>query len=138
MPEPGSFWACWRLPGRHPSPRVGCGGQVAQLLRGGSWFNEPPQLLLGLPEQQPPRQPHGTIGLAEARQAGLRLYDGLMPQNVPCLNAEVDKMSPAAVVKASRAPGGPGELPPEAPTDPYVTLSRHTAPVTHNIAAINK
>jgi hypothetical protein len=26
-------------------------------------------------------------------------------------------------------PGGPGELPPEAPTDPYVTLSRHTAPV---------
>lgn len=28
-----------------------------------------------------------------------------------------------------RMPGGPGELPPEAPTDPYVTLSRHTAPV---------
>jgi predicted nucleotidyltransferase len=25
--------------------------------------------------------------------------------------------------------GGPGELPPEAPTDPYVTLSRHPAPV---------
>jgi hypothetical protein len=25
--------------------------------------------------------------------------------------------------------GWPGELPPEAPTDPYVTLSRHTDPV---------
>ena len=29
----------------------------------------------------------------------------------------------------SSTPGSPGELPPEAPTDPYVTLSRHTAPV---------
>jgi len=28
-----------------------------------------------------------------------------------------------------RMPASPGELPPEAPTDPYVTLSRHTAPV---------
>jgi hypothetical protein len=26
-------------------------------------------------------------------------------------------------------PGSPGKLPPKAPTDPYVTLSRHTAPV---------
>jgi len=80
----------------------------------------------------------GRIGLAQARQAGVRFYDGLMvqlrsmgpglwadrwlfeqvpelrglqatvlqsqvQQNVPCLNAEVDKMSPADVVKASRA-----------------------------------
>jgi len=80
----------------------------------------------------------GRLGLAQARQAGLRFYDGLMVQlrstgpglwadrwlfeqvpelrglqaavlqsqvqgNVPCLNAEVDKMSPAEVVKASRA-----------------------------------
>ncbi len=80
----------------------------------------------------------GRLGLAQARQAGLRFYDGLMvqlrstgpglwadrwlfeqvpelrglqaavlqsqvQQNVPCLNAEVDKMSPADVVKASRA-----------------------------------
>jgi hypothetical protein len=80
----------------------------------------------------------GGIGLAQARQAGLRYYDGLMvqlrsmgpglwadrwlfeqlpelrglqatvlqsqvQQMVPCLNVEVDKMSPAAVVKASRA-----------------------------------
>lgn len=29
----------------------------------------------------------------------------------------------------SSSPGSPGELPPEAPTDPYVTLSCHTAPV---------
>ena len=28
-----------------------------------------------------------------------------------------------------RMPGSPGELPPEAPTDPDVTLSRHPAPV---------
>jgi hypothetical protein len=26
-------------------------------------------------------------------------------------------------------PGSPGELPPEAPTDPDMTLSRHPAPV---------
>jgi hypothetical protein len=80
----------------------------------------------------------GRLGLAQARQVGLRFYDGLMvqlrsmgpglwadrwlfeqvpelrglqaavlqsqvQQNVPCLNAEVDKMSPAEVVKASRA-----------------------------------
>jgi hypothetical protein len=80
----------------------------------------------------------GGIGLAQARQAGLRYYDGLMvqlrsmgpglwadrwlfeqlpelrglqatvlqsqvQQIVPCLNVEVDKMSPAVVVKASRA-----------------------------------
>jgi tetratricopeptide (TPR) repeat protein len=80
----------------------------------------------------------GRLGLAQARQAGVRFYDGLMvqlrsmgpglwadrwlfeqvpelrglqaavlqsqvQQNVPCLNAEVDKMSPAEVVKACRA-----------------------------------
>jgi hypothetical protein len=32
-------------------------------------------------------------------------------------------------------PGSPGELPPEAPTDPYVTLSRHTAPVIQPLPA---
>ena len=84
------------------------------------------------------RQFKGRLGLAQARQAGVRFYDGLMvqlrsmgpglwadrwlfeqvpelrglqatvlqsqvQQNEPCLNAEVDKMSPAEVVKASRA-----------------------------------
>ena len=80
----------------------------------------------------------GLLGLAKARDAELRFYDGLMvqlrwmgpglwavrwlfeqapllrglqaavlqsqvQQNIPFLNAEVDKMSPADVVKASRA-----------------------------------
>jgi predicted DNA-binding protein (UPF0251 family) len=80
----------------------------------------------------------GSIGLAQARKAGLHFYDGLMvqmrstgsglwadrwlfeqlpelrglqaavlqsqvQQNVPCLNAEVDKMAPSVVVMASRA-----------------------------------
>lgn len=80
----------------------------------------------------------GCVTLAQAREAGLRFYDGLMvqlrsmgpglwadrwlfeqapelralqaavlqnqvQQNVPCLNADVDKMSPATVVKANRA-----------------------------------
>jgi hypothetical protein len=79
----------------------------------------------------------GRIGLAQARQAGLRFYDGLMvqlrsmgpglwadrwlfeqvpelrglqaavlqnqvQQNVPCLKAEVDKMSPAVDCGADR------------------------------------
>ena len=31
--------------------------------------------------------------------------------------------------ETEQLPGSPGELPPEAPTDPDVTLSRHQAPV---------
>jgi hypothetical protein len=38
-------------------------------------------------------------------------------------------MNRSALPLVRGVPGGPGELPPEAPTDPYVTLSRHTAPV---------
>jgi hypothetical protein len=35
-------------------------------------------------------------------------------------------------------PGGLGELPPEAPTDPYVTLLRHTAPVLPTLQLASK
>jgi hypothetical protein len=40
--------------------------------------------------------------LPELRGLQAAVLQGQVPQNVPCLNAEVDKMSPAAVVKASR------------------------------------
>ena len=41
--------------------------------------------------------------------------------------AERMRMSP--IDQPLMPPGSPGELPPEAPTDPDVTLSRHPAPV---------
>ena len=107
----------------------------------------PPELRVNLNEKREAREKlvsqvermfKGRISLVQAREAGLRFYDGLMvqlrsmgpglwadrwlfeqapelrglqaavlqsqvQQNVPCLNAEVDKMSPAVVVQASRA-----------------------------------
>jgi hypothetical protein len=107
----------------------------------------PPELRVNLHEKRETREKvvaqvekmfKGRIGLAQAREAGLRFYDGLMvqlrsmgpglwadrwlfeqlpelrglqaavlqsqvQQNVPCLNVEVDRMTPAAVVKPSRA-----------------------------------
>ncbi|MDM7937167.1 MAG: hypothetical protein QUV06_06885, partial [Cyanobium sp. CZS 48M] len=49
-------------------------------------------------------------------------YERLRPTN-----AQRIRMSP--IDQPLMLPGSPGELPPEAPTDPYMTLSRHTAPV---------
>ena len=49
---------------------------------------------------------------------------------VPCrIVMPLGLMRALTVSKKSSAPGSPGELPPEAPTDPDVTLSRHPAPV---------
>jgi hypothetical protein len=45
------------------------------------------------------------------------------------LQQELRRKDKALAEAAALLPGSPGELPPEAPTDPKVTISRHTAPV---------
>ena len=99
---------------------------------------------------RPCRRPHGwllsgagspeTAG-AGARKAGPRIRPYLRsrlsrPKMVPerrryppCERSCSAFWLNAPASWKPRPPGSPGELPPEAPTDPDVTLSRHPAPV---------
>ena len=53
------------------------------------------------------------------------------PGNPLVLDGEAIDAAARDPLAIGKLPGSPGELPPEAPTDPYVALSRHTAPIIH-------
>ena len=57
------------------------------------------------------------------------------PGNPLVLDGEAIDAAAQVPLEIGKLPGSPGELPPEAPTDPYVTLSRHTAPVIQPLPA---
>jgi hypothetical protein len=58
------------------------------------------------------------------------LLDLVADLDLSAIVAVVEQRDPRGVKAYDpRMPGSPGELPPEAPTDPDMTLSRHPAPV---------